>query len=99
MSRWIPVGEKLPEPDSIKEFANRGLSETVELWDNANNIWIGYYDAKETQWWIDQGHGDDSPLDGIYLVTHWRKIEGPKGPLAAIRDNGERKDGAMEEGK
>jgi len=96
MSRWIPVGEKLPEPDSIKEFANRGLSETVELWDNANNIWIGYYDAKETQWWIDQGHGDDSPLDGIYLVTHWRKIEGPKKTLAAIHDDGGRKDDAQE---
>ena len=80
---WIPVAEKLPEPDSIKEFAKRGLSETVELWDDVHNIWIGYYDAREMRWWIDQGHEDDSRLDGIYAVTHWRKIEGPKKALAA----------------
>ena len=83
MSRWIPVGEKLPEPDSTKEFAKRGLSETVELWDKANNIWIGFYDAKQARWWIHQGHEDDAPLGTMYVVTHWRKIGGPEKALAA----------------
>ena len=85
-ARWIPVGEKLPELDSTKEFAKRGLSETVELWDRANNIWVGFYDAKQARWWIYQGHEDDAPLGGIYVVTHWRKIEGPKNALAACEE-------------
>jgi len=82
---WVPLKERMPPPDSIEEFAERGLSSSVELWDNANNLWTGFYNYQESRWWIHQGTEDDEPLPEIYEITYWRTILGPNAnPGAAL---------------
>ena len=83
---WVSVSDAMPAPDSIPNFAKHGLSETVEMWDESKNLWIGSYNSIEKIWWINQGAEDDAPLPEIYEVTHWRVIVGPNKTSTSLAD-------------
>lgn len=64
-ARWIPVEERLPEPNKRIEFFG-GFEQTTH---------IGYYREHATQWESENGgfwHGRN-----FGLITHWRELPLP----------------------
>lgn len=80
-SRWIPVSERFPKPDSAVLVVNYGTAQN-STFHGRNDVFEAYF--SEHSQFLEIGQQEEKIENRYWSVTHWMKLPAPPTPTSDL---------------